>query len=253
VTDDPVRRPAVEIAVTSPAGARAAIAGGADRVELCTALELGGLTPSGTMIRETVATGVPVHVLIRCRTGGFVYSSEEIGWMTDEAAGAVRAGAAGVVVGALHAHGRIDTPSLARITAGARTVDAGTQVTFHRAIDQLRDPAEHLDELAAAGVDRVLTSGGAPTVDQGLATIGTMLARGTGLEIQAGGAVTPGQLRRIVAVGVHGVHLSAKKPARQAWENPVSVGSADPGGAHYETDESLVREVVREVARIVRG
>jgi copper homeostasis protein len=253
VADDAVRRPAVEIAVTSPAGARAAIAGGADRVELCTALELGGLTPSGTMIREAVATGIPVHVLIRCRPGGFVYSSEEIGWMGDEAARAVRAGAAGVVVGALAAHGRIDNPSLARISAAARTVDAGTQVTFHRAIDQLRDPAGHLEDLAAAGVDRVLTSGGAPTVGQGLETIGAMLARGTGLEILAGGGVTPGQLRRIVAVGVHGVHLSAKKPVRQASENRVSVGSADPGGTHYETDESLVREAVREVARVVRG
>jgi copper homeostasis protein len=253
VAADAVRRPAVEIAVTSPAGARAAIAGGADRVELCIALELGGLTPSGTMIRETVATGIPVHVLIRCRPGGFVYSSEEIGWMTDEAAGAVHAGAAGVVVGALTARGRIDTPSLARITAGARAVDAGTQVTFHRAIDQLRNPAEHLDDLAAAGVDRVLTSGGAPTVAQGLETIGTMLARGTGLEIQAGGGVTPDQLRRIIAVGVHGVHLSAKRPVRQALENRVSVGSADPGGASYGTDESLVREVVREVNRVVRG
>lgn len=201
------------------------------------------------MIRESVATGIPVHVLIRCRPGGFVYSSDEIGWMADEAARAVRAGAAGVVIGALSADGRIDGPSLASITAAARTVDAGTQVTFHRAIDQLRDPAAHLDDLAAAGVDRVLTSGGAPTVDQGLDTIGAMLARGTGLEILAGGGVTPDQLRRIVAVGVHGVHLSAKRPVRQGFGNRVAVGSADPGATHYETDEALVREVVR----VVRG
>jgi copper homeostasis protein len=251
VAENAILPPAVEIAVTSPAGARTAIAAGADRVELCSALELGGLTPSSTMTRMAVELGIPVHVLIRCRPGGFTYSPEEIGWMAQEAVDAVRDGAAGVVIGALTPDGRIDSPSLARILAAAREADAGTQVTFHRAIDQLRDPASHLDDLAASGITRVLTSGGAPTVDQGLPTIAAMLGRGTGIEIMAGGGVLPEHLRRIIAVGVHAVHLSAKRPLRQAFRNRVSVGSADEGHGdiHYETDEVLVRDVVR----VVRG
>ncbi|WP_104181632.1 copper homeostasis protein CutC [Arthrobacter sp. B0490] len=239
--------PAVEIAVTSPAGARAAIAGGADRVELCTALELGGLTPSLTMTEEAVATGIPVQVLIRCRPGGFVYSPEEIGWMADEAARAVVAGAAGVVIGALTTDGRIDLPSLHRLSAAARAVDPGTQVTFHRAIDQLRDPAAHLEDLAAAGIDRILTSGGAPTVDLGLRQIAAMLDRGTGIEVMAGGGISPETLRSVLAVGVHAVHLSAKKAVRQTSPHWIPVGSttAADGDVHYRTDASLVRETVR--------
>ncbi|MHA7209093.1 copper homeostasis protein CutC [Arthrobacter sp. MDT1-65] len=241
--------PAVEIAVTSPAGARAAIAGGADRVELCAALELGGLTPSLTMTGESVATGIPVHVLIRCRPGGFVYSPEEIRWMADEAARAVDAGVAGVVIGALTADGRIDLPALDRLSAAARAAGPGTQVTFHRAIDQLPDPAAHLEDLAAAGIDRVLTSGGAPTVDRGLGRIRAMLDRGTGIEVMAGGGISPQTLPRVLAVGVHAVHLSAKEAVRQTSRYWIPLGSAAPadGDVHYRTDESLVRQAVRTV------
>lgn len=242
--------PAVEIAVTSPAGAHAAIAGGADRIELCAALELGGLTPSQTMIEQTVATGIPVHVLIRCRPGGFVYSPEEVDWMADEALKAVVAGAAGIVAGALTADGRIDIRAVTRISAAARDTAAGAQVTFNRAIDQLQEAAAHLGDLVSIGVDRVLTSGSAPTADRGLGAIEAMLNRGTGLEIMAGGGVSTEHLRRIIAVGVHAVHLSAKKPVREVSGNQILLGSAvsTETASHYETDESLVREAV-QIAR----
>ncbi|MUK01252.1 copper homeostasis protein CutC [Vibrio cholerae] len=243
--------PAVEIAVTSPTGVRAAISGGADRIELCAALELGGLTPTLMMTEHAVATGIPVHVLIRCRPGGFLYSREEISWMADEAAHAVAAGAAGVVFGALKLEGRIDTEALRRISNAAREAGPAAQLTFHRAIDHLRDPADHLEDLAALGVHRVLTSGGAPTVDQGLSAIRRMLERDSGIEIMAGGGISLDHLDRILAIGVHAIHLSAKAEVRQAsrhWSTVVPTAPAE-GEIHYETDESTVHAATRRARR----
>ena len=105
-------RPALEIAVTSAAGAVTARDGGADRVELCSALELGGVTPSQGLVEATVATGVPVHALVRCRPGGFVYDTDELDVMVREIRALVRSGVAGVVVGALREDGSLDVDAL---------------------------------------------------------------------------------------------------------------------------------------------
>ncbi|WAC52496.1 copper homeostasis protein CutC [Frigoribacterium sp. SL97] len=106
------RRPALEIAVTSAAGAVTARDGGADRVELCSALELGGVTPSQGLVEATVATGVPVHALVRCRPGGFAYDADELDVMVREIRALVRSGVAGVVVGALREDGSLDVDAL---------------------------------------------------------------------------------------------------------------------------------------------
>ena len=105
-------RPALEIAVTSAAGAVTARDGGADRVELCSALELGGVTPSQGLVEATVATGVPVHALVRCRPGGFAYDADELDVMVREIRALVRSGVAGVVVGALREDGSLDVDAL---------------------------------------------------------------------------------------------------------------------------------------------
>ena len=106
------RRPALEIAVTSAAGAVTARDGGADRVELCSALELGGVTPSQGLVEAAVATGVPVHALVRCRPGGFAYDADELDVMVREIRALVRSGVAGVVVGALREDGSLDVDAL---------------------------------------------------------------------------------------------------------------------------------------------
>jgi copper homeostasis protein len=105
-------RPALEIAVTSAAGAVTARDGGADRVELCSALELGGVTPSQGLVEATVATAVPVHALVRCRPGGFVYDADELDVMVREIRALVRSGVAGVVVGALREDGSLDVDAV---------------------------------------------------------------------------------------------------------------------------------------------
>ncbi|HLS74700.1 MAG TPA: copper homeostasis protein CutC, partial [Actinomycetaceae bacterium] len=98
----------LEVAVQDPAGAATARDAGADRVELCAALDLGGLTPSIAMVEAVVATGIPVHVLVRPRAGGFRYSATEVSLMVRDIEAIVDTGAAGVVIGALTADDTLD-------------------------------------------------------------------------------------------------------------------------------------------------
>ncbi|MGO4755267.1 copper homeostasis protein CutC, partial [Streptomyces sp. 2MCAF27] len=155
--------PTLEIAVTSPAGARAARDHGADRVELCTGLELGGLTPSAASVEAVAAVGSPVHALVRCRPGDFVYDAEEIALMAAEVRSAVASGASGVVVGALTAEGLLDTDAVTRLTDAAHDAASNhgrsVDVTLHRAIDQSADPVAAAALLPSLGITRVLTSG----------------------------------------------------------------------------------------------
>ena len=185
---------ALEIAVQDAAGARTALAGGADRVELCAALgATGGLTPSIGLVRAAVATGIGVHALVRCRPGGCVYTCDEVDVMADDIVDAVVAGVRGVVIGALGPTGEIDRDATAFLIDAARTTarlsHAEVDVTFHRAFDVIADPLAGLQVLADLGVDRVLTSGGAATADAGIETIAALAAAGTGVQIMAGGGV----------------------------------------------------------------
>src|SRR3954469_23264790 len=152
-----------EIAVQDIAGVRVALAEGATRVELCSPLGLGGLTPSAGLVRAAVAETRDagrdgfVQVLVRPRGGGFVYDADELDLTLADVRFAQAAGASGVVVGALTGDGAIDLEAVRRIVAAAE----GLEVTFHRAIDVVRDPVASAEALAELGVTRVLTSGGA--------------------------------------------------------------------------------------------
>src|ERR1700712_3387387 len=152
-----------EVCVESAGGARAAAHGGADRIELCAALELGGLTPSAGLL-EAVVDIIPTHVLIRPRAGDFVYDKYEIRVMAKDIEHAIDKGAVSVVIGALTADGDVDLPAMTRLLNAAENVP----VTFHRAFDSTRDPLAALDDLMELGIDRLLTSGGRPTAEEGL-------------------------------------------------------------------------------------
>ena len=252
--------PQVEIAVTSAHGARLAAQEGADRVELCSALELGGITPSAALLRLAVAEGIPVHALIRSRPGDFVYDDDELRLLADDAAFAVECGASGVVIGALTADGGIDVIAVERMAAAARAVDPDVALTFHRAIDQTANPAEHLGLLFELGFRRVLTSGGASSATEGSAVLAEMVAAGhglaepggAGLEIMAGGGVLPHQIPALARLGVDAVHLSAKARAATASAHWVSLGAAATDAAadtHFVTDAGVVREAVAAAAR----
>lgn len=238
-------RLALEIAVTSAAGTRTARDGGADRVELCSALELGGITPSAALTESAVAVGLPVHVLVRCRPGDFVHDAEEIALMTAEVRSAIRSGAAGVVIGALTPAGALDTEAIRRFTDVAREAGAAAvrpvEVTLHRAIDQTADPVATAAELPALGLDRVLTSGGAAGAVEGLAVIAAMVVAAPGIQVMAGAGVRPADIPRLAATGVAAVHLSAKSPAPTARNGRgIPLGVAD-SSVHYLTDPALVR------------
>src|SRR5512146_3272836 len=145
-----------EVCVDSVEGAVAAQQGGAQRVELCDNLVEGGTTPSLGMIRLTRQhIAIALNVIIRPRGGDFFYSPLEFEVMRQDILAAKEAGADGVVIGLLLPDGRVDVERTRALAALARPLS----VTFHRAIDLCRDPAEALEELAGLGVDRILTSG----------------------------------------------------------------------------------------------
>ncbi|WP_438353481.1 copper homeostasis protein CutC [Microbacterium sp. CJ88] len=231
-------RPALEIAVVSAAGARLAADAGADRVELCSALELGGVTPSVGLIRAAVATGIPVHVLVRCRPGDAVYDADEVRTMTADVRAAVAEGAAGVVVGALRPDGTLDREALETWTDAASA--SGAEVTFHRAIDQSCAPVELVRDLAGT-VDRVLTSGAHARAVEGRDVIAAMCAVEDGPQIMAGGGVRPVDIGMLAAAGVSGVHLSAKAAFGSAG---LALGGRDDG-THLVTDPEVVRAARR--------
>lgn len=213
---------ALEIAVQDATGAHVALASGADRVELCSALGTGGLTPSLGLIEHVAAlsrtVGAELCVLVRPRDGDFVYDAAELAVMRRDVALAVAVpGVTGVVIGALTASGGVDRRAVATLVAAA----SGREVVFHRALDVLADPLDALTELAGLGVTRVLTSAGAPTAEAGAATLAAMAAA-TSIGIVAGGGVTSAAFPALVDAGVTGVHLSAKQ------RRPG--GASGPGG-----------------------
>lgn len=257
------RRVALEIAVTSLAGARTALAEGADRVELCTALEIGGVTPSQGLTEAVVATGVPVHALVRARGGDFVYDDADLAVMEREVRTLVAAGVAGVVVGALQADGSLDVDTVVRLAsaareaAGVRPAELGgprLDVTVHRAVDRAASPVDAVAALASLGVDRVLTSGGASRARDGLTSgvLPYMVAAAGGVEVMAGGGVRLDDVAALVEAGVAAVHLSASTTATTAaagtardgdGRSLVSLGSAGATDSYAVTDASLVRAV----------
>lgn len=245
---------AVELAVQDVAGVRIAQAVGVDRVELCTALALGGLTPSVALVERAVASAVPVHVLVRPRAGGFDYDADERALIVADARAAMAAGAAGVVVG-----GTVAGTALGDSRHGAggwavdeallrAVLDVAGEVTFHRGFDVLADPERALEQLAALGVRRVLTTGGgARAVDSLPALARLQQLAGGRLEIMAGGGVGPENVAQVAATGVAAVHASAKRRVAQgaglAPAGALALGSADTG--EYETtDEALARGIV---------
>ncbi|MCB7135175.1 copper homeostasis protein CutC [Cellulosimicrobium marinum] len=250
---------ALEIAVQDPAGVGVAATVGARRVELCTGLgATGGLTPGAGLVEAALhasaeaaraaGAGPEVHVLVRPRPGGFVYAADELDVQVREVRAAVAAGAHGVVVGALTPQGRVDEDAVAALVAAA----GDAEVTFHRALDVVPDALAALDRLAALGVRRVLTSGGAPRSIDGVDRL-AHLARHAhdvldgSLQVMAGGGVRVEDVPALVAAGVDAVHLSAKR---------VVTDDAGPGGggdAGYEVTDPGVAAAARAALDAARG
>lgn len=177
-----------------------------DRIELCQNLEQGGTTPSFGLIEMALSKELEVHVLIRPRAGGFVYSEEEIKVMLNDIEVCRTRGVKGVVIGALNTNSQIDTNTVLRMKEAAKEM----QVTFHRAFDESFNWRNSMEFLIDSGINRVLTAGLASSVDLGLPTLTEMMHYANKrIEIMVGGGVNLGNINRIVAeVQPDAIHFS---------------------------------------------
>lgn len=158
----------IEIATSDFATTRSAVAGGADRIELCANLAEGGTTPSyGTVKQCRESFDVLLYPIIRPRGGDFLYTEEEFAIMLQDIRLFKELGCDGVVIGMLNRNGSIDFERSARLVEAAYPLG----VTFHRAFDRCRDPHEALEQLIEMGCERILTSGQLPTVSEGVELI----------------------------------------------------------------------------------
>lgn len=226
--------------------------GGADRIELCTALELGGLTPSIGLIKravEIMGSG-KVHVLIRPRPGDFVYSQEEILVMEEDVSKAVSGGATGVVVGALTPEGLIDIHLSRRL----RERFPETKFTFHRAFDLVPDPDKALESVIGMGYDYLLTSGLSASALEGAPLIASLVARGAGrIRIMAGAGVSTDNIEEIIReTGVRDIHASAKRRMECARRSSnASMGSMEEAD-HYRfvTSDDIVSILKNKIQQL---
>ena len=221
--------------------------GGADRVELCSALFLGGLTPSiGTIIEAKRRLKIPVMVMVRPRGGGFRYTAAEFATMERDAEAALQEGADGIVFGILREDGRIDQ----RRTQRLRRIIGKRQAVFHRAFDVTPDPFRALEELIDLGMTRVLTSGQKDTVPEGVELIEKLVQRaGKRIQILAGGGIRPYNMKEIVRrTHCRQIHMTAWGKVRDRSTHArqeVSFGGAlRPAEDAYErTDAGLVKRI----------
>ncbi|XVU21491.1 copper homeostasis protein CutC [Actinoplanes sp. CA-054009] len=234
--EEPALSPvAFELAVQDTHGLEVAARLGADRIELCSALALGGVTPSLALVEAAVATpGIPpVHVLVRPRPGGFTYDPAETATILQDVRHVLRAGATGVVIGGVR-DATVDTDLVKRVLDAA----GDAPVTFHRAFDTLPDPVTAVETLAALGVRRILTSAGATSVADALPALAALTTTAAGrIEIMAGGGVTLGLIPALLRTGVPAIHASAKRVVPD--DLTVGLGTSSPAGAggRETTDE----------------
>ena len=202
----------LEVCCTDMDAVRAAIEGGADRVELCVNIEEGGLTPPLDFVREAMATGIRVHVLIRPRPGNFVYNEAEAETMLQSIRQFMDIGVEGFVFGALTPDGEVDRPLCKRM------LDASgmTYVTFHRAFDECRYPFRSFRYIERMGFDRILTSGQKATALEGAPLIHELVQRASSridFFIMAGSGINASNAEEVIRLtGVKEIHGTLREP-----------------------------------------
>ncbi|MDO6704664.1 copper homeostasis protein CutC [Photobacterium sp. 1_MG-2023] len=213
----------LEVCIDNIESLHAAQQGGATRIELCSSLSLGGLTPSVGFMRQAARlSSVPVYAMIRPRQGDFLFSGEDMEIMLADIHAAKQIGLQGVVIGVLNAAGKVDHNQLAALMQAAD----GLGVTFHRAIDQCVNVYEALDVVMAAGCERVLSSGLQASVLEGAETLAEMVRYcDNRLSIMAGAGVTADNAADILTqTGVTELHLSGKTTRPSLMEH-VAAGA----------------------------
>lgn len=238
----------LEICCGSIDDALQAQAGGADRIELCSALFLGGLTPSlGTIQYARAQLTIPIIAMVRPRGGGFCYTDAEFATMEHDVEAALEQGADGVVFGILTEEGTIDRKRTQRIC----DIAANKQTVFHRAFDVTPDPFVAMDQLVDLGITRILTSGQQDTVPEGADLIRRLIEYAADrIEVLPGGGIKPHNLEDVIAkTGCKQIHLTAFKTASDTSTHQRP--NVTFGGALYPaedrflmTDAELVKKFV---------
>lgn len=248
-----MKQPLVEVCIGSLADAKVAETAGADRLELCAATEIGGLTPSAGLIEAvTEATQLPVMVMIRPRAGGFCYTADEYDTALREAKAALKFDIAGVVFGFLADDGQVDQARCREFVDLAE----GRETVFHRAFDVVPDPMAALDLLIQIGVTRVLTSGQRATAVEGAALLRQLREHANDrIQVLPGGGVRAGNIQELERLtGCDQYHVGASKAAcdQSLKGNPeISFYSSDylKDARHRLVEEESVEAVLRKLGR----
>ncbi|MCX5481358.1 copper homeostasis protein CutC [Kaistia geumhonensis] len=231
----------VEICIDGADGLVAAVAGGAGRIELCSALSLGGLTPSPGLMTLAARAPVPVYAMIRPRAGDFVFSPAEIDQMRREIDAVREAGLAGVVLGASEPGGALDENLLARLALHAE----GLGRTLHRAFDLVPDRAAALETAVALGFERILTSGGAAKAGDALPAIAALVKQAAArISVMPGSGVRPDNAASIIAAtGAREIHASCRAADVAFAAEAIALGFTAEA-RRVETSEAMVAALV---------
>ena len=229
------RKCLLEISVESVEAALAAERGGADRIELCEDLSLGGVTPSADLVSAVRAqVRLPIFVMVRPRAGHFVYSTAEFAEMKCSIAGANESGVEGVVLGILRKNRQVDFQRTRELVELAKPL----AVTFHRAFDEAADPRQALEEVIQTGAQRILTSGRAKSAPEGAAILAELVAAaGNRVVIVPGAGINAANVKQVAQqTGAHEFHsgLSTALPY---------------GSSNYQKFEVEVRKLAEAVAQ----
>ena len=222
----------LEVCAGSIESVKSAFLGGAQRVELCCALDEDGLTPSLGMIKAAKCyDGLKIHVLIRPRPGDFVYTEDEIQCMIEDIKTCKILQVDGIVIGALTPQGEIDKETCMRLIEAAEGIP---NITFHRAFDVCKYPFSALEEIISLGCNRLLTSGQAESAEKGIPVLKKLVEQANNrIVIMAGAGINPTNAKKIVQeTGVTELHASAR--------------SSKMFG-RLETDEGNVRKIKQEL------
>lgn len=241
----------LEIATHSLTSARRAFANGADRLELCAELGVGGLTPSPGLVEATLAeVSIPVYALIRPRSGDFHFTADELITMEHDIRWCLQHGCCGVVIGVLQRDRTIDVDGTRRLIDAAD----GKPVTFHRAFDWTPDPLRALDTLLALGIPTVLTSGQQPRAEAAIDQLAAWQQRaGEDLTIMPGSGIGPENAPLFADAGFRAIHASAARVDYE-WSHPFPFSFNTPAMLHeqvrYETQGERVEGIVSAIKEV---